>query len=42
MAGEAESSDSTKECPVCSSDVELNAEYCPECGNDFSEGGCGY
>jgi predicted nucleic acid-binding Zn ribbon protein len=36
MAGETEPGDSLNECPICGSDIEENADYCSECGNDFS------
>lgn len=28
---------SQKECNVCGSEIEGNAEYCPECGADFTD-----
>jgi RNA polymerase subunit RPABC4/transcription elongation factor Spt4 len=36
MAGESKPKIALKECNICGSDIEENAEYCPECGADFT------
>jgi len=36
MAGDDKSKPTLKECNICGSDIEENADYCPECGADFS------
>lgn len=27
----------TKECNICGADLEPDAEYCPDCGADFTQ-----
>lgn len=33
---EGDRPDALKECNVCGSEIEGEADYCPECGADFS------
>jgi len=28
--------DKVKECNICGSEIDIDAEYCPECGADFN------
>ncbi|MBW2971734.1 zinc-ribbon domain-containing protein [Candidatus Woesearchaeota archaeon] len=36
MAGEGRPKLALKECHICGSDIDEDAEYCPECGADFA------
>ncbi|MBU2560977.1 MAG: zinc-ribbon domain-containing protein [Nanoarchaeota archaeon] len=35
MAGDKKPKIPLKECNICGSEIEEDAEYCPECGADF-------
>ena len=36
MAGDEKPAHALKECNICGSEIEEDAEYCPECGADFT------
>jgi predicted amidophosphoribosyltransferase len=36
MTGEEKPAKAPKECNICGSEIDEDADYCPECGADFN------